>query len=69
MSAMPLHKNKCIRIKWSSTEAEIAQTKRGFYYKGGFPGVIGNHKGVYWNGIQQFLSKVEDYGGGGEWQI
>ena len=28
-------------IKWPSTEAEIVQTKRGFYDKGGFPGVIG----------------------------
>ena len=27
-------------IKWPSTESEIVQTKRGFYDKGGFPGVI-----------------------------
>ena len=28
-------------IKWPSTEAEVAQIKRGIYDKGGFPGVIG----------------------------
>ena len=28
-------------IKWPTTEEEIARTKRGFYDKGGFPGVIG----------------------------
>ena len=34
-------------IKWPSTEAEIVQTKRGFYDKGGFPGVIGCVDGTH----------------------
>ena len=45
MSPMPLHKNKW--IKWPSTEAEIAQIKRGFYDKGGLPGVIGCVDGTH----------------------
>ena len=34
-------------IKWPSTEAEIVQMKRGFYDKGGFPGVIGCVDGTH----------------------
>ena len=34
-------------IKWPSTEAEIVQTRRGFYDKGGFPGVIGCVDGTH----------------------
>ena len=34
-------------IEWPSTEAEIVQTKQGFYDKGGFPGVIGCVDGTH----------------------
>lgn len=34
-------------IKWPSTEAEIFQNKRGFFTKGGFPGVIGCVDGTH----------------------
>ena len=34
-------------IEWPSTEAEIVQTKQGFYDKGGFPGVIGCVDGMH----------------------
>ena len=34
-------------IKWPSTEEEILQNKRGFFTKGGFPGVIGCVDGTH----------------------
>ena len=42
-----LAQNQMHFIKWPSTEAEIAQIKRGFYDKGGFPGVIGCVDGTH----------------------
>ena len=47
-------------IKWPSTEAEIFQIKRGFYDKGGFPGVIGCVDGSQ-IGIQGPTENENDY--------